>query len=64
MEYYEGLKVFRGTIENTYEKCEMVCNGFWKAGSRKISSYVRIDKPDNKQYSKDRFNRFWIETVD
>ena len=57
-------KKYKGTIYETGERCIMINNGFWLSGTRKISSYIRIDKPDNCQYSKDRHNRFYVETVD
>lgn len=61
---YKNDKEHKGKIENTDETCVMVLTGFWISGSRKISSYIRKDKPDNRQYSKDRHNRFWVETED
>ena len=63
-ENLKNFKVYKGTIENTDEKCEMVCIGFWWWNHRKVSTYIRKDKPDRRQYSKDRHNRFWIETED
>ena len=58
-----NMRPIGGTIENTSERCKMVANGFWVGGKgRRITSYERVDKEDNKQYSMDRFHRFWIET--
>jgi len=55
----------KGRLADTGEKCVMEANGFWLADrGRKITSYVRIDKPDNKQYSMDRRRLFYVETVD
>lgn len=60
-----GLKEYKGTIETTGEKCVMVQTGYWEGSKgRHITSYIRKDIPDNRQYSKDRHNRFWIETED
>lgn len=59
------MRVIGGTIENTNERCEMVSNGYWIGeNGRHITSYERVDKEDNKQYSMDKYHRFWIETED
>ena len=59
------MRYVKGTIAETGEKAIFVANGYWIAyGGRKITSYVRVDKEDNKQYSKDRHNNFYVETVD
>lgn len=60
-----GLPVIGGTIEDTGERCKMVMAGYWVGErGRHISSYVRVDKFDWKQYSMDRGHHFWIETDD
>lgn len=59
------MRVQGGTIENTYERCKMVATGYWIGkNGRHITSYKRVDKEDNRQYSMDKFRRFWIETED
>ena len=62
------MRKYKGTIENTTESCIMEANGYWVgAKGRHITSYVRVDKKDEKvfrQYSKDRNNRFWVESED
>ena len=58
-------RILKGTIEDTGEPCQMEANGFWIGnGGRHITSYLRVDKEDNRQYSMDRHHRFWIETED
>lgn len=65
MKDLEDIPETKGRIEDTEEKCIMKSNGFWVGyKGTKITSYVRIDKPDNCQYSMDRHHRFWIETED
>ena len=62
------MKQYKGTIEDTKESCVMIANGYWVGEKgRHITSYERIDKKDPniyRQYSKDRHNRFWVETED
>ena len=66
------MRTFKGTIYeqdareyNLPSKCEMVCNGYWTAGSREISSYVFADgSHPEMQFSKDRHNTFYLESVD
>lgn len=59
------MRVQGGTIENTNERCKMVATGYWIGEKgRHITSYKRVDKEDNKQYSMDKYRRFWIETED
>ena len=54
----------KGTLAQTGEKCVMEANGFWiGARGRHITSYIRVDVPDNKQYSMDVHRRFYVETV-
>lgn len=58
----------KGTLAETGERCEMEANGYWiGARGRHITSYIRIDKPEDgvfRQYSMDRHHRFTIETED
>lgn len=59
------MRLYGGTIANTNERCKMVATGYWiGANGRRITSYKRFDKEDNKQYSKDRYCRFWVESED
>lgn len=62
-----------GRIAETGEPCKMRANGFWVAGGKKITSWVRTDKeieytddgtPVRRQYTMDRQHRFWVETED
>ena len=54
-----------GRLADTGERCVMQANGFWvAAGGRHVTSYVRVDKEDNKQYSMDRKHLFYVETED
>lgn len=57
--------MMKGIIAETGESCVMEVNGYWIADrGRKITSYVRVDKKDNRQYSMDRKHNFYIETED
>ena len=56
---------YKGLIYETGEPCIMEINGAWAVcGGHTITSYIRIDKPDNKQYSRNKNNIFFVETVD
>ena len=65
------MRTYKGTIYepdreeyNLPSKCEMVNNGYWVAGSRKVNSYVFANgKHQELQFSKDRHNVFYLETV-
>lgn len=65
------MRTYKGTIYeqdardyNLDQQCEMVCNGYWIAGSREISSYVFADgSHPEMQFSKDRHNTFYLESV-
>lgn len=65
--------VVSGKIGDTGERCVMRPYGYWTAGGRRITSYVRVDKeveydssgnPVFRQYSMDKHHRFWIESED
>lgn len=61
------MRKYKGTIADTKESCIMVANGYWVSNGRHITSYERVDKKDPniyRQYSKDRHNRFYVETED
>jgi hypothetical protein len=62
-----------GKIAKTGEKCIMRPIGFWVQDGRRITSYEQVDKeveyddrgrPVRRQYSMDRYHRFWVETED
>ena len=55
---------YKGIIFDTGEPCVMEVTGFWTSSHGRITSYRRVDQEDNKQYSKDRNNVFYVETVD
>lgn len=60
---YEGNPIYKGIISETGEHGLFQINGYWvMSGGRKMSSYIRVDKTENRQYSRDRHNRFYIET--
>lgn len=65
--------VVSGRIGDTDERCIMRPYGYWTVGSRRITSYERVDKeveydkngnPVFRQYSMDRQHRFWVESED
>ena len=66
--------IYKGRIAETGEPCRMQNNGYWTAaGGRHITSYIRIDveteynkagRPVFRQYTKDRYNNFYVETED
>ena len=57
------MKNTTGHLAETGERCVMQAIGFWiAAGGRRVTSYVRVDKEDNKRYSMDRKHMFYIET--
>ena len=54
----------KGRLAANGEKCVMQQYGFWvAAGGRKVTAWIRVDKPDNKQYSMDRHHNFYVETI-
>ena len=76
--WIEGMKKHKGCINSKdakeyglpEEKLEFVEVGYWVGANRKITSYKLVDTQYEEklslefQFSRDRHNIFYIETVD
>jgi hypothetical protein len=62
-----GLPIHSGTIYETGERAKFVANGYWIGPKgRHITSYERVDVEETpyRQYSRDRYGNYYIETED